>query len=298
MNPIALGYVGVTTARAAEWLDFAPSILAADAQRAADGSVRVRIDERPYRLAIHAGPDDELSYIGWEVADKAAVEAAFEQFDRAGYSPAWGDEELAGARGVGHVVSVRDPTAGTRHEVFCDPSSAAEPFVPPRPHGGFVTGDQGMGHVVCDTIDIAGARSFILEGIGLRPTDIALSENGAEAHFFHCNPRHHSYAVVTGPHITAYALRHVMFENENLDDVGVALDLCHDLGVPLFMSLGRHHNDRMVSFYIRSPSGFAVEYGWGGLRVDDSWVPISARRQEIWGHRYVDALSDPGAATT
>ncbi|MFD0567797.1 hypothetical protein ACFQ2M_41870 [Kitasatospora saccharophila] len=31
-----------------------------------------------------------------------------------------------------------------------------------------------------------------------------------------------------------------------------------------------HPNDHMFSFYVRTPSGFSVEYGWGGLLIDDA----------------------------
>ena len=34
------------------------------------------------------------------------------------------------------------------------------------------------------------------------------------------------------------------------------------------VSLGRHTNDEMISFYLRTPSGFDIEYGFGGKTVD------------------------------
>ena len=34
------------------------------------------------------------------------------------------------------------------------------------------------------------------------------------------------------------------------------------------MTLGRHSNDYMTSFYIHSPSHFFVEYGWSGRAID------------------------------
>ena len=38
-------------------------------------------------------------------------------------------------------------------------------------------------------------------------------------------------------------------------------------------TLGRHTNDQMISFYLTTPSGFHIEYGYGGLQGDVSWVP-------------------------
>ncbi len=51
----------------------------------------------------------------------------------------------------------------------------------------------------------------------------------------------------------------------SLDDVGRAMDRCARNKAPLVSTLGRHANDEMVSFYVRTPSGFDIEYGTGGL---------------------------------
>jgi len=52
------------------------------------------------------------------------------------------------------------------------------------------------------------------------------------------------------------------------------------------MTLGGHPNDRMFSFYVKTPSGFAIEYGWGGLTIDDeeTWVVRTYDKLDIWGH--------------
>ena len=52
------------------------------------------------------------------------------------------------------------------------------------------------------------------------------------------------------------------------------------------MTLGRHTNDRMTSFYVRTPSGFEIEYGTGGLLVDDAtWVVRPYDAGSVWGHK-------------
>jgi extradiol dioxygenase len=81
-------------------------------------------------------------------------------------------------------------------------------------------------------------------------------------------------------------LHHLMVQTASLDDVGIAHDLCVDRNIPLAMTLGRHTNDRMFSFYVRSPSGFEIEYGWGAEVVDDEgWVVTHMQSPSIWGHR-------------
>ena len=61
------------------------------------------------------------------------------------------------------------------------------------------------------------------------------------------------------------------------------------------MTLGTHTNDRMTSFYVRTPSGFEIEYGCGGVIVDDaSWVVQSYDAQSVWGHKPPEQPLPPG----
>ena len=79
---------------------------------------------------------------------------------------------------------------------------------------------------------------------------------------------------------------HFMLEANSIDDVGSALDLASKTGVPVVSTLGRHSNDQMVSFYMSTPSGVEVEYGWGGRLVDDAtWQVQRHDRGTLWGHK-------------
>ena len=101
--------------------------------------------------------------------------------------------------------------------------------------------------------------------------------------FLHCNPRHHSLALVPAPQAALY---HFMLEMNTLDDVGYTLDRHATSETPISSGLGKHTNDHMVSFYSTSPSGFEVEIGCGGRRVDDStWVVSQLTKPSFWGHR-------------
>jgi 3,4-dihydroxy-9,10-secoandrosta-1,3,5(10)-triene-9,17-dione 4,5-dioxygenase len=40
--------------------------------------------------------------------------------------------------------------------------------------------------------------------------------------------------------------------------------------MPIVMKLGEHTNDHMVSFYLRTPSRFCVEYGGDAREVGDA----------------------------
>jgi extradiol dioxygenase len=295
-GPSTLGYIGVSSAHAIEWLDFAPGVLAAMAGESEDGSIYVKIDDTHHRLVIHPGQHESLDYVGWEYPNEAALEEAVTVAEFRGADVAWASSEVANLRHVRKLAVIDDPVVSYSHELYVGLETEVGSFDPPRLHHGFVTADRGMGHYVADTPNATKMGSFALDILQLKLTDIARSDNGAEARFFHCNRRHHSFAFVAGPTITCSALRHIMFQVDDIDDVGRALDAVEERGVEIYMTLGRHHNDRMVSFYMASPSGFAIEYGWGGVEISEGWVPVTERRSEIWGHRYTQQSDDPGRA--
>jgi hypothetical protein len=78
-----------------------------------------------------------------------------------------------------------------------------------------------------------------------------------------------------------------MFEVQDPDDVGRALDIVGARQLKVAMTLGKHTNDFMTSFYVRTPSGFEIEYGAGGRTIDDesTWEPSVYDAISVWGHR-------------
>jgi 2,3-dihydroxybiphenyl 1,2-dioxygenase len=188
-------------------------------------------------------------------------------------------------------------------EIFYGPLvNYDQPFVAPRAISGFETGTLGLGHIVLVVHDLEESLHFYRDVLGMRISDfIQLANPGHAAGssrrmaFFHCNPRHHSLAFLAAP--IKPRLRHFMLQVKALDDVGSTYTLCQDQGIPIARSLGRHTNDHMVSFYMQSPAGFEVEYGWGARTVDDhTWQVQQHTRGSIWGHRNPALPSEPVAA--
>jgi 2,3-dihydroxybiphenyl 1,2-dioxygenase len=106
-----------------------------------------------------------------------------------------------------------------------------------------------------------------------------------ELTFLRCNGRHHSLALA--PLRSPKRIVHLMVEAMTIDDVGRAHDRCAQENIHLSFTLGRHSNDEMFSFYPLSPSGFDIEYGWGGLEVDDdSWHVLTHNSISAWGHKF------------
>ena len=125
-----------------------------------------------------------------------------------------------------------------------------------------------MGHAVLTVERLDDVIPFYRDVLGFRLSDYILKP--FKAFFFHLNPRHHSLAFLeTGKN----GIHHMMVELFSLDDVGQAYDIALMDPAAIGSTFGRHTNDYMTSFYSWSPSGFMVEYGWGGRSIEpDNWA--------------------------
>lgn len=286
----ALGYVGFRVADPAAWAGYATSILGLMEAPAADGARRFRLDQRSWRIAVEEGPEDDIVFVGFEVDGPAALDAIEQRLAAAGIASARGSEEQCKSRDVLGLVICKDPM-GLDVEIYYGAGEVfEEPFFSPAGITGFMTGQQGLGHVVLAAPDIEAVEAFYREGLGFALSDVITMtispEMAFDIHFFHCNSRHHTLALAPVP--APKRLHHFMLEANTLDDVGLALDRLRAPGLPpVVQGLGRHTNDHMVSFYAATPAGFQVEFGWGGREVSEqSWTVVRHSRTSVWGHHY------------
>ena len=287
----ALGYLGVEVSDLDAFAGYATGVLGlmpAEGAPKNGGDVRrYRLDAQAWRIEARTGARDDLAFAGFEVAGAPELATLADRLTSAGVEVTQGGSDLAADRGVCGLVTCRDPD-GLGVEIYYGPSLRTEtPFVSPVGAPGFVTGQQGAGHIVLSTRDIAAARGFYQDLLGFRLSDVIRMRAGPQAHFdmefFHCNPRHHTLALIPMP--MPKRLHHFMLQVPTLDAVGFALERATAAGVPITSSLGRHTNDQMVSFYSRTPAGFEVEYGWGAIEVDDeTWRVTRHDAPSIWGH--------------
>jgi biphenyl-2,3-diol 1,2-dioxygenase len=150
-----------------------------------------------------------------------------------------------------------------------------------------------MGHVVYQSSDYPKTVAFAQDVLGLSVTDTITAQAGPlpeiriEVSFMHTNERHHSFAVAPQQPIPGQKrLHHFMVEVGSVEDVGFARDRCLAMGLSVVQDIGQHPNDRMISFYGATPSGFLVEFGWGGVKVDQSnWQVRRYDKFSEWGHR-------------
>ena len=272
------------------WQRYAEDVLGMMVTPAPSGGLYVKMDERPFRMLIV--PGDEARYVasGWELGNEAAFNAAIATLNQADVSWRQGSAEQCEQRGVQALVHVTDPS-GNRHELSWGHRSDCQPFVSPQGVPRFITGDMGLGHTVLPAPNFDATLAFAKDVLGFELSDIFNFRPDPSAppiriHFLHCkNSRHHSLALAEYP--VPSGCVHVMVEVDNMTEVGRAHDrrLAHE--VPLSATLGQHLNDRMTSFYMKTPSGFDLEYGYGGLLVD--WQAHSAfefTRVSLWGQDF------------
>ncbi|MDG4834299.1 VOC family protein [Solwaraspora sp. WMMD1047] len=272
-----LGYVGLRSEKIEQWRDFATTVLGmqvAEPPAGEEDSLYLRMDERAWRYAVAPGPED-LDYVGWEARGPDELDRLATALIAAGYS-AEEAPDLAVTRRVARVVRSADP-AGNPVELFCGARETRAPFSSPTGVR-FVTGDLGIGHVVLGMPDLAEAKRYYLSTLGFR-----VSDTHGTTHFCHVNGRHHSLAFRAEPGEPS-TFKHCMVEVADLDMVGRTLDIVNSGAAPLANGLGRHSNDQAVSFYVKTPSGFEVEYGACARLVDDGWTTRTYESTSMWGH--------------
>jgi 2,3-dihydroxybiphenyl 1,2-dioxygenase len=276
----ALGYVGIGASDLTDWTDFATNWLGMQMVERGNACRAFRMDDRKQRLVVDRSLANGERYFGFEVADAAALDALAARLEAGGVAVRRESAALADQRCVRALISFADP-GGNRLEAFWGAAVADDAFRPGRNISGFRTGPLGMGHAVFHVKNIDDLFGFYHDVLGFGVSDYILTP--FRAYFMHVNPRHHTVALIeTGKQ----DLHHLMVELYSLDDVGQGYDIA--LGEPerIATTLGRHPNDAVTSYYLKSPSGFMLEYGWGGREVTPgSWQASEVTvGPSLWGH--------------
>lgn len=289
MAEMSLGYLVFEVSKLAAWRDFATAHLGCQIAGDAGGEhCALRIDDKAYRLLLRQGKADDLAVLGWALRDEAALQGLTARLAAAGISAeTFSNRDLA-ARQVSAGLRFRDPI-GLVNEAVVGHPDAGSPFVPAAVPGGFVTGEFGLGHAVLAT----GHRAAEMEDFYLRVVGLGLTERidtkigpiKVDGAFLHCNPRHHSLALIAVP--SRKRLLHFMLQASQLRDVGMALTRARAAGIRPSLDLGQHPDpDGTVSFYAPTPSGFDYEIGAGSGAIDPATHQTEVKHvTSDWGHK-------------
>jgi len=289
-HELALAYLGIEVPDPASLTPFFGEVIGlVPGEPGPGGAVTWRDDDKAHRLVVRPGDATDAVFVAFEAGDAAAFDAVAARLRAAGHDLADGTAGELAARRVDRLLRTTAPW-GVDIELVLGLADAPECFSSPLVPGGFLTDGVGFGHVVFATTAFDESLAFLVDGLGLEQSDwleIELAPGIAlEVHFFHCNARHHTVALAKAPFELPQTLHHVMFETNDVDDVGAAFDRAWASGLPIPNGLGRHDNDGMFSFYVASPAGFQVEVGHGARVITDGWDDNRRyHRISAWGHQ-------------
>lgn len=300
MDIKALGYICIESTDIEQWRHYATQVvgMVVAPSMPDSGDLFLKMDEYSWRLRIINSDKNRLSVAGWELASKADFDQALSELQASGIDYKRGDEQQCAERRVKEFVQLQDPAGGTI-ELFYYMQLDYQRLNSCTGNNHFVTGyhgDMGLGHYVIPTNNFDATVEFYTQVLGFGETDYMHfnfsdqpDDPGQGLHFLHVNnPRHHSLAIFNDPNPPESACVHLMFEVENIHEVGYFIDRCKQHEVKIVSSLGCHTNDLMISVYAACPAGFAIEYGCDGVQLDwTDYKPTHSAVPSLWGHDWI-----------
>lgn len=287
---VRLGYALAESNRLDEWQRFGVSGLGLHLAARDSDSLAFRMDEHERRLIIRRGPAEDMIALGWQVDNESVLEEICKRMRHYRIPFQSGSREEARLRGVEDFVTFTGPK-GMAIEIFAAPLTTREPLS--METSGFRTGAGGMGHVAIATREPEAQLAFWQNIFNARISDYIEDRiDGIQMDFIflHLNERHHTVALAFTRGIKLDPLRtqihHLNLQAAKLDDVTAAYMRCRQLGYSIANGIGQHPNDRELSFYVVTPSGFEIEFGWEPIVVpeDKPWQTSRYRGISLWGH--------------
>ena len=279
-----IGYIGFEVSDLKAWEEFSSDVLGLMVVGETKKGFNLKLDSNDHRIFVTEGPCDDVFVIGFEVDDEDALRALSVKLAENDVPVEWGQKKDFIERGVKNLIRCKDPS-GVPLEFYYGPSKNAVSFASKHLKEGFVAEDQGFGHVVVSCLDQEATKKFYMDTLGFLLSDTICLDFGRvkfDITFTHINARHHSLAF-SSP--MPKKIHHFMLQAKNIDEVGRALDRTKKKNLKVTQGLGRHSNDKMFSFYAKTPSGFEFEFGADAIEIDDSnWVPTVYDRGSDWGH--------------
>ena len=237
-------------------------------------------------------PPKTWSAIGWQLHDEHALQRVLKRLRGAQIDVREVGGAEAAERGVERLWAFTGPKR-LRFELFTQPLLGPQALQ--MQASGFVTGAMGLGHFAMTTREPEAALRFFQNTFDARLSDTIEDRlNGVtlELSFLRLNERHHSVALAAtrGKRMNPLrtAIHHLNLQAKSLDDVTEAYRRLRGMGYAIANAIGQHPNDRELSFYVASPSGFEVELGWNPIVVTEEaearWQPGHYQGISLWGH--------------
>lgn len=291
---VHLGYIVVETDKFGDWRRFGRDAIGMHLDETARDAMRFRLDDNECRLLLQRGAGEDVAALGWQLDDHATFDTVLDRVTRHAVPVTEGTADEAALRGVERLVRFPGPN-GLTQEIFTKATAGAAPL-DLRAAGGFVTGENGMGHVAIVSKKPQQTRGYYETVFDARLSDYideTISGIKFKIRFLRVNQRHHSVAIAAARHLPINPIRtrvqHVNVQVAELDDMATSYRRVKELGFDMALGIGQHTNDRELSYYAVTPSGFEWEVGWNPIVIDEqaelTWEPTTYQGISVWGHR-------------
>jgi 2,3-dihydroxybiphenyl 1,2-dioxygenase len=287
---VHLGYIVIETDRFADWRRFGRDAIGMHLDEALRDVMRFRLDDNECRFLLRRGPAEDVTALGWHIDDHRTFDEILTRVSRHGVPIKEGTAEEAALRGVERLMRFPGPN-GLVQEIFV---RARRSDTPPdmAVRGGFVTGEGGIGHVAVTSKKPHQIRGYYNTVFDARLTDYideTISGLKFKIRFLRVNQRHHSVAIAAVNRLPINPIRtrvqHLNIQVAELDDMTASYQRVKELGFHMALAVGQHTNDKELSYYAMTPSGFEWEVGWNPIVVDEkTWEPSTHQGISIWGH--------------
>jgi 2,3-dihydroxybiphenyl 1,2-dioxygenase len=290
---VHLGYLVIHSEKFAEWRRFGRDAIGMHLDETLTDVMRFRLDDSECRFLLQRGRAEDVTALGWELDDHATFDEIVSRVTGRGVPVTACSDEEAALRGAERLVRFPGPK-GLAQEIFTRSKVGATPL-DLRVSGGFVTGDSGIGHVA-----ITSKKPDQMHGYFNTVFDARLSDHIDETisgvklkiRFLRVNQRHHSVAIAAVNRLPVDPIRtriqHLNIQVAELDDMTSSYQRVKELGFPMALAVGQHTNDRELSYYAVTPSGFEWEVGWNPIVIDEeaekTWQRTTYQGISIWGH--------------
>ena len=287
---VHLGYVVIETEKFADWRRFGRDAIGMHCDETLPDVMRFRLDDNECRFLLQRGPAEDVCALGWQIDDHESFDAMLARVTRHGVPVTEGTAEEAALRGVERLVRFPGPN-GLSQEIFTRPRAGAT-TLDMAVRGGFVTGESGIGHVALVSKKPQQVHGYFNGVFDARLTDFideTISGLKFKIRFLRVNERHHSVAIAAVNRLPINPIRtrvqHLNIQVADLDDLTASYQRVRELGFGMALDVGQHTNDKELSFYAVTPSGFEWEVGWNPIVVDEkTWEPTTYQGISIWGH--------------
>lgn len=299
---VHLGYIVIETDKFADWRRFGQDAIGMHYDETLPDVMRFRLDDNECRFLLQRGTAEDVTALGWQLDDHATFDEILARVTGHGVPVTEGTPEEAALRGVERLVRFPGPN-GLAQEIFTRARTGNAPLAM-RIGGGFVTGQSGMGHVAITSKKPHQLRGYYNTVFDARLSDYideTISGLKFKIRFLRVNERHHSVAIAAVNRLPINPIRtrvqHLNVQVAELDDMVASYQRVKQLGFHMALGVGQHTNDRELSFYAITPSGFEWEVGWNPIVVDEkTWEPTTHQGISIWGHtregeRIIDKLA-------